>query len=82
MATLTFTPILLARLRGMPSKIDFSILPRHIRNLVLNVKPEMFGKSEKDEADVLQWVEKIAEGQITASSSIKVLFNLSDRLYR
>ena len=54
-----------------------SKLPEPLHSLVLGAVEEGdassdFGKSEKDQAEVVSWVERVAEGSITKPENVKV----------
>ena len=61
--------------KTMASTAALTKLPTPIRDLVANAAPDGasdFGKSEKDKAEVTQWIEKIAEGSVAKPESLKV----------
>ena len=50
-------------------------LPSPLKDLVTGAVQggsEDFGKSEKDKAEVTQWIEKIAEGSVAKPENLKV----------
>ena len=61
--------------KTMASASALTKLPTPLRDLVANAAPDGasdFGKSEKDKAEVTQWIEKIAEGSVAKPENLKV----------
>ena len=61
----------------MSSAAAVAKLPESLRNLVTGAVQEGnassdFGKSEKDQAEVADWVERIAGGEIAKAENVKV----------
>jgi hypothetical protein len=68
----TFTRILT---RAMSFQSALSKLPYPIKDLVTVATrdgSQDFGKSEKDQAEVIEWVEKAANGTVVTPSALKV----------
>lgn len=66
LSTITYT---------MASTAALTKLPVPLRDLVANAASDGssdFGKSEKDTAEVTQWIEKIAEGSVAKPENLKV----------
>lgn len=60
--------------RYMASNVSVSQLPSQLRDLVLAAAPrdEDFGASDKDRAEVSDWISKVANGDIVQPSTAKV----------
>lgn len=63
--------------RTMSSATAVKKLPEPLHSLVIGAVQDGnassdFGKSEKDQAEVSAWIERIAEGEITKPESVKV----------
>ena len=61
--------------RTMASTTAVAKLPVPLRDLVANAATDGssdFGKSEKDKAEVTEWIEKIAEGEVVKPQNLKV----------
>jgi hypothetical protein len=61
--------------RTMSFQAALSKLPSPLKDLVIGTNQDSghhFGKSEKDQAEVVQWVEKAASGDILKPSGLKV----------
>jgi len=56
---------------GNMSDLSISKLGSPLKDLVLGATPEL-GKSDQDKADVAQWIEKVAQGDIVKLISVKV----------
>lgn len=58
----------------MSVQAHLSRLPDPVRDLVLAVSKsaEEYGKSEKDKAEVFDWLSKVAQGDIAKPSAAKV----------
>lgn len=58
-------------------------LPSPLRDLVAGAAQdgsEDFGKSEKDKAEVAEWIDKVAQGDVAKPESLKVsIANLAQR---
>lgn len=50
---------------------SISKLVSPLKDLVLGVTPEL-GKTDKDKAEVIEWIEKIAQGDIIKPEGVKV----------
>ncbi len=61
---------------SMSSQASVSRLPHPVRELVVAASQgtEDFGKSEKDKAEVTEWISKVAEGTIAHPSTAKVRY--------
>lgn len=49
----------------------FAKLASPLKELVVSASPEL-GKSDKDKADVIEWIEKVAQGDIVKPEGIQV----------
>lgn len=49
----------------------FAKLASPLKELLLGASPEL-GKSDKDKADVIEWIEKVAQGDIVKPEGIQV----------
>lgn len=56
----------------MASTAALTKLTAPLRDLVANAAPSDFGKSEKDTAEVTQWIDKIAEDSVAKPKNLKV----------
>lgn len=56
----------------MASSSAISKLPSPLRDLVASVKDEDFGTSDKDKAEVSDWISKVAQGDIVKPEAAKV----------
>ncbi|KAI0732012.1 hypothetical protein C8Q72DRAFT_882776 [Fomitopsis betulina] len=61
----------------MASTAALTKLTAPLRDLVANAAPSDFGKSEKDTAEVTQWIDKIAEDSVAKPKNLK---DLDDQL--
>ena len=63
--------------RAMSSAHAIKKLPESLHSLVIGAVQEGdassdFGKSEKDQAEVSAWIERIADGEVTKPENVKV----------
>ena len=56
---------------GKMSGPTFSKLPSPLKELLSGGSLEL-GKSEKDKADVIEWIEKVSQGDIVKPEAIRV----------
>lgn len=63
------------QLRKMSAQAALAKLAPPLRDLVSAAAPdgsESFGKSEKDQAEVAQWIDKVAQGDVAKAENLKV----------
>jgi len=65
------TSIFASKTRNM-SNLSIQKLPSPLKDLVLRGTPEL-GKSDKDKAEVVEWIEKVAQGDIVKPAGVKEL---------
>lgn len=64
----------------MTSQSAVAQLPQSFRDLVLAASQgaENFGKSEKDKAEVSEWIAKVADGRIAYPKDAQVCYSAYD----
>lgn len=65
----------------MASSASLDILPSPLKDLVLGActQTDAYGSNEKDKAEVTEWIQKVAKGDIAQPSSSKVMWIDSSR---